>query len=320
MSLEYADLSDEMLLEVFFPHMNERVREIKKENTRFVHYTTAEAALSILNNREFWFRQPATMNDKHEIEHGLNCLKNSFNRDDRFQSLVDSIHEEISQEIIEGFNELLDRIRRDSYLISISEHHDSEDQLGRLSMWRAYGKEVGVAIVMNQASFFSESDSLKSYMYPVFYDSYREFDGKFQEIYKRLDKERKIFQKVDRESFKWLILNMFSSWTLTVKHPGFAEEKEWRVIHSPTIEASEYMTHSIECINGIPQEIFKVKLQNFPEVGIVNLEPNELINRIIIGPTEHPLVLFKSFVKTLERAGITNPESKVWVSDIPLRR
>ena len=315
-----AELSDEILMQIFFPHVDEKVRGLKDKKTRFVHYTSAEAALNILQSREMWLRQPACMNDKLEIEHGLNCLKSCFNEDESFRVLLDSIQSGLSEEVVVGFNQLLELIRKDTYLVSISEHQDTEDYLGRLSMWRAYGKESGVAIVMNQSSFFSESDSLESYLYPVFYHGNSDFKEMFGQIYHSMSKSKEILRTQDRETLKWNILNMFTSWILTIKHPGFAEEKEWRVIHSPTVNPSEFVTHEVRSINGVPQEIYKVKFKSDPVNGITGLSPNELINRIIIGPTDYPLVMYKTFVNLLEKAGVEDAANKVWVSDIPLRK
>lgn len=92
------------------------------------------------------------------------------------------------------------------------------------------------------------------------------------------------------------------------------------MIHSPTVNPSEFVTHEVRSINGVPQEIYKVKLKSDPVNGITGLSPNELINRIIIGPTDYPLVMYKTFVNLLEKAGVEDAANKVWVSDIPLRK
>ena len=49
------------------------------------------------------------------------------------------------------------------------------------------------------------------------------------------------------------------------------------------------------------------------------LQPNELVNRVIIGPSRFPYVLADAFVALLEAAGVTDAGDKVFVSDIPLR-
>lgn len=47
---------------------------------------------------------------------------------------------------------------------------------------------------------------------------------------------------------------------------------------------------------------------------------NNLLKKIIVGPTENPWVLYEAFVEELERAGVEDAPNKVVVSDIPIRR
>jgi hypothetical protein len=46
----------------------------------------------------------------------------------------------------------------------------------------------------------------------------------------------------------------------------------------------------------------------------------QLIDRIIIGPTEFPEAIKEAFTDILANSGVSSPEAKVVVSDIPLRR
>jgi hypothetical protein len=52
----------------------------------------------------------------------------------------------------------------------------------------------------------------------------------------------------------------------------------------------------------------------------MTIEIPSLINRIIIGPTQYPWAMWKAFVTLLSEAGVENAASKVFTSDIPLRR
>lgn len=108
---------------------------------------------------------------------------------------------------------------------------------------------------------------------------------------------------------------------LSTKHPAFDEENEWRVIHYP----NPFMNRAdppceIVSINGKVQRIYKVPMENQPEKALQNAAPNELIERIIIGPTQNYELVRAAFVKLLRDAGIASPETKVEFSGIPLRR
>lgn len=45
---------------------------------RFVHYTSAEAALSIIRTKRMWLRNTNCMTDFREVEHGHGILKSFF--------------------------------------------------------------------------------------------------------------------------------------------------------------------------------------------------------------------------------------------------
>jgi hypothetical protein len=72
-------------------------------------------------------------------------------------------------------------------------------------------------------------------------------------------------------------------------------------------------------IRGVPQPVYKIPLQNITEINLVAAIP-ELFDRIIIGPTQYPLALGEAFQELLTEAGVKDPENKICISDIPLRR
>jgi hypothetical protein len=106
---------------------------------------------------------------------------------------------------------------------------------------------------------------------------------------------------------------------LSTKHPGFAEEREWRILYAPRLEESPYITREIIALNGIPQPIYKLPLENIEKVGLRAAIP-DLLDRIIIGPTEWPVALGTAFEELLKDAGVVDAEHKISLSQIPLRR
>ena len=52
------------------------------------------------------------------------------------------------------------------------------------------------------------------------------------------------------------------------KNHGFKEEKEWRIISSPTLQESKLTEKSIEVVRGIPQTVLKIKLKDFKRLTI----------------------------------------------------
>jgi len=69
----------------------------------------------------------------------------------------------------------------------------------------------------------------------------------------------------------------------------------------------------------MPQPIYKIPLRNIPEEGFVGAEIPELIDRIIIGPTQYPSAAREAFEYLLEQAGVHDSADRVIVSDLPLR-
>jgi hypothetical protein len=306
---------------IFFPYHNRKVDGVRARNQRFVHYTTAATAMKIIQEREFWMRNTTTMNDYSEINHGWECLLAVYNEEPgkRFKAAIDSIFPGITTEIEGVFNAWIPGIKRDTYLACFSEHDDGEDQFGRLSMWRAYGGTSGVALVLNNTAFVSYSNALSIYTSAVAYLDKESFSRQFSDVADAIERNRLFVASMDRSLVYNIIWNMFRFGVVSTKHPGFTEEREWRAIYTPSIDRSTRVISSIECVNGVPQTVQKIPLKNVPEEGLFGLDLPELLNRIIIGPTEYSQVLKQAFVQLLNEAEVPDAPNKVVESYIPLR-
>ena len=106
---------------------------------------------------------------------------------------------------------------------------------------------------------------------------------------------------------------------LCTKHPGFKEEREWRVIYQPKFQQSERIEKEIVCLDGLPQTICKIPLIEVPDENFYGANLKNFLDRIIIGPSDHAYEIKRTLVELLEAASIENPDSKVLVSGIPLR-
>jgi hypothetical protein len=63
---------------VFMPYAIARRTKIYKENGRFVHYTSAENALKIIQSKQMWMRNARCMTDYIEVSHGYQMLLQFF--------------------------------------------------------------------------------------------------------------------------------------------------------------------------------------------------------------------------------------------------
>ncbi|WP_082885659.1 MULTISPECIES: DUF2971 domain-containing protein [Methylomonas] len=186
-------------------------------------------------------------------------------------------------------------------------------------MWRAYGGKQSVALILNPSPFFAETDVFHTYSRPVLYYGSNEFMSEFSGLADRIKNESGFISSLGKESVKGYLFDIFKTYALCLKHPGFLEEREWRVFYTPDINKSVYIGASIESINGTPQEVYKFPLINIPEHSFTGATVPELIDRVIIGPNSHQSVLFDAFKKLLEDAGCENAGQKIHFSNIPLR-
>jgi hypothetical protein len=188
-------------------------------------------------------------------------------------------------------------------------------------MWRGYGKNVGVALVFKGDVFLTSSDALKAYSSPVAYLDDKGFDVEYQKLLNSIEQNIGVVKSVGKITATGYLFNAYRYAVLCTKHPGFAEEREWRVIYQPTFQPSARIRIGVESINGTTQTIAKIPLRDVREENLVGLELPGSVDRIIIGPSEFPTGLPDAFRKLLMDTGASPQDaaSKIIVSDIPLR-
>lgn len=184
-------------------------------------------------------------------------------------------------------------------------------------MWRAYGEATGVALVLNQSRLLTPSNVLSAWATPVAYLSDQEFRNEFERVIDNVNNEVDFIKNQERDLIQNYVFNLFWFAAVSTKHPGFKEEKEWRVVYSPSIYHSVHLTKDIQVVHGTPQPVCKIPLKDVP--GLVGIEIPALFNRLIIGPTKYPLAIQEAFSSLLTEAGVQNSVGKVYMSEIPLR-
>lgn len=315
-------MTEEELRGIFFPYIDERTRAINDHGRRFVYYTSAETAFKIIKNEEIWMRSTSTMNDYMEIDYGIQCLREAFQAKpgENLRRALDSIHAGASQGAIDNFNSWIPKIRNNTFITCVSEHHDDEDENGRLSMWRAYGGDAGIALVLNSSVMFVQNSDIGVFASPVAYWTRKEIGDERQRIADSIDRNRALVSSLDQKFFQDIVFNMFWFAVLCTKHPGFAEEQEWRVIASPEMYKSPIVDSSLQIVGGIPQEVLRLQFKDRPDMGMSELMLSNLLNRIIIGPCENPEVIKRAFLNLLRDKGLESSNVGLVSSDIPLRQ
>jgi hypothetical protein len=104
-------------------------------------------------------------------------------------------------------------------------------------------------------------------------------------------KNANLFESKSDEEVQAYFQFAFRVFALSTKHPGFHEEQEWRIIYSAQIEETTRLIRRTVVVRGMPQIIYEIPLANIPEENFIGGD-----------------------------AGLKDPESKVFVSNIPLRQ
>ncbi|MBX4971088.1 DUF2971 domain-containing protein [Rhizobium binae] len=112
---------------------------------------------------------------------------------------------------------------------------------------------------------------------------------------------------------------LLRSVAMCTKHPGFHEEKEWRIMHTRGLDDQGALTLDVEPVNGIPQPVFKIPSKDHAQSGMLGISIPDILERVIIGPTQYPLAVYDALVIELEAIGVKDAATKVVYSNIPLR-
>ena len=290
---------------------------------RFVHYTTAEAAIQILESKTVWLRNTMCMSDYREVHHGIDLIGKFFSNENRrkvFVDAIDSCAPDLFAESAKLFEGWLQDIRNHTYISCVSVHDPSEDLRGRLSMWRAFGATPArVAIVLAIPWYTGAAEALGVGLFPVAYHNDVDASADFERIIQNVNENVEFLRSLQLDELRNWIFLLFQTAAVCSKHPGFREEREWRVVYAPNRGHSPLIHSEIRALAGIPQRIFKLPLDEKVSDKIAGLDLSRILDRIIVGPTQYPIVIYDALVETLNRIGIPDPTRMVFASDISIR-
>jgi hypothetical protein len=281
---------------------------------KFVHYCDASAAVSIIENDTVWMRNSQLMNDFSEIEYGTHCLKCALKSSagEKLKRMLKQASPEMAS-ILDELDGQLPLLKAGTFIFCLSEHEESENENGRLSMWRAYGEQDGVAIVVKSEPFLRGIADIS----PVGYLTEKQFLSEFSAVVATLPQ---ITSSLPPDVLKDRLMTALVFSVMCTKHPGFHEEKEWRLVYRPFLNEASLMTKAQVTINGTSETIYKIPLKNRSDVGIDGIEVRDLVDRVIIGPSNRSKELQEQLSALLVRKGIVVGEKNVVASNIPFRR
>jgi hypothetical protein len=326
--------SDELarLERIFHPYATEQMEAFIKGQpdgkVSFVHYTSAKAALGIIESKRVWMRNITGMCDYSEVLYGRSLLQEVLFQDDRknLQALteaVDACAEGAAYEALRSFDQMWNDIRTNTYVACVSEHCKEEDEHGRLSMWRAFGgTDIPVALVFKFPPSVLNLGVFNLVVSPVAYFGKEHVQAELRRVVNGINDSREYLKKLGREQLTRSLHNMLVAAVTCIKHGGFKEEREWRLIYGPIRWPSLLIEQERETkeVGGIPQIIYKIPLDaniaSAPE-AIKELDFAHLFDRLIVGPATYPYSMLGAFAIALRKAGI--PEPQIVSSGIPIR-
>ena len=314
---------------IFDSEVAQKREDLLSTDGKLVHYTSSDTAFRILDGKAVWMRNVQVMNDYMEVRHGIDSMIRFFRPvseefPDVGQTEMRAAFEEqwpgLFSSVIDQFNYWLPHMEQDSYITSLSIHPKEENNNGRLSMWRSYGMgPVGVALVINPRPFYEVEGDIGAYSNPVVYRTPEQVFSCFRQVAARLRESKQFLAGIDRDRIHGLLFDLMLNTALCCKHPGFSEELEWRIMHVDGMWTGDKLDRDTVVVRGVPQLIMKIPLGPATEGGIPGMQVHELLDRVIIGPTDYPDVVRKAYIRKLRDLDVPDPEQKVFASEIPLR-
>jgi hypothetical protein len=263
------------------------------------------------------------MSDYREVQHGFDILNKFFSdpaKRDSFVKAVDACIPGAANEAIGLFNRWWQDIRFNTFITSVSEHDNSEDSHGRLSMWRAFGLNTArVAIVVAVPKMSLAAFALGLLFNPVAYLPEAAVYGVMQEVMDSMAPHQEFLRSLDRRQVVGAIFDMLLLGVTCLKHEGFQEEREWRAVYCPGFNSSPLMESTIEVVGGVPQPVYRIPLDVSVSPTLAELDFSRIFNRLIIGPSAYPWAMFEAFREALTKAGVADARDRIYTSNIPIR-
>lgn len=309
-------------LKIFRPIYARRLERADFSRMHFAYYTSATTGLNILRGRSIWMRSAACMNDYREIDYGIQLINTSVQGSARRQAQMKRIAvqlgwgENMIGRILADLNRNERKFTTHTYLACVSEHDYEADAKGRLSMWRAYGRKTGVAFILSPAAVIEATKALSVRIAPVEYLTGEQFTRGFDRMMNNVEDHIEELKSGEPAAMLEAFINMMLTSIFSIKNPGFIEEREWRFIYQDAME--DKLAYDIVPVDGIPQVIYKLPWRAVGEEG-VGLPIEQVLEQIIIGPSQYADVIEVAFTRCLGELGVKDAADRVVKSNIPLR-
>ncbi|MGE0501785.1 MAG: DUF2971 domain-containing protein [Rhizobiaceae bacterium] len=326
MAVSHIDLNDEQqrsIQAIVVAGSNADKGEIlRRRSAFFAHYTSADTLKKIADARGFYLRNTRLMNDHSEVWHGFGTVLDAMKQTTggvQYLSAWGKIDPSVEERLPSLVESAAQLVIPNCYILSVCEHIEPDDNNGLLSMWRAYGDgEVRVAVLARPA-LVAPMATQGVFLTPVIYGDVAKVGTELEAKASALLSHRSVFAGFEPDWLLHLALGVTTNLAVAVKHPGFAEEREWRFVYMPNFPSAEMLSRREAVVwGGTPQIVYRMP------IGLPcdpDFDPARLfLERIVLGPCHEQNTVRAGLVAMLERFGFQNAEDLVTASSIPFRR
>jgi len=255
----------------------------------------------MLETGELWMRNVRQMNDSAEVSYGINGLlgvRSSYIGRGLVHA-ISSAHPGLGEELLgDHLNGVVDQWYLQTHVACVTEHDPMRDFNGRLSMWRAYGSDTGIAFVLKGDKLLANENYDHLYLRPVDYAGELEFVGLLHVAISYIERNVEALRALPRLWAKIVLTDWLCELVTCMKHPGFHEEREWRVLpvwqHQ---EATARLERAVKDVGSVPQIIFVAKLFD-QDTRATTL--SEMVDRIIVGPSSNQQAIVDAIALKIE--------------------
>jgi hypothetical protein len=288
------------------------------------HYTTADGLIGMLQSRQIWATNVRFMNDTSELAYGIRLVRAVFEKIGA-RVIRGRARNTLLYEIVRaGVSEMLDDAERNT--IHYAASFCTNGNL--LSQWRGYGQSGGgfaLGFVAKRlhgfAAEFLPNAPVKPEQVPVFLRKVM-YDPKAQEalvhqwITSLLQQLRTASSRavpsaaeIWRTEAAQIVARLVYEALVCFKHPGFAEEEEWRLIQQGRVGSQDLCKVSFRARTG--------RIISYSPLTYQNAADHFPVAAITFGPTLDGQASERALRMLLESHGFNAEAVQIHASGIP---
>lgn len=287
------------------------------------HYTSISVIESMLANNEIWLSNPLFMNDIDEVRFGIS---NGLPMVLQNQGITDALQTPDRMDAFRSsfgyyYNQFANDHALDTYVFCLSEH-DSDDNDGKLSMWRGYGGNGNGAAIVFDATNVPPIEESPFIIAKVQYANTQDridWLNNLMLLFVSIIKDGDIpDDKLYLAAFE--LFERIKIFSLFTKHHGFNEEKEWRLVYLTDRDTSGKLKSMFDYHIGTRGIEPKLKFIVGPIDGVFSSPSlTNLIDRIILGPSTSSPLAKATIERMFDKLGRPELKSRICTSTIPFR-